>query len=243
MVTKFYISFSAEDDFGKVNTASFYQTVQVWQTRNVRGIAEMRGAEAILEPDCISWTAWWKPVEKILNIGKRIEEISDEEFIKALEVFGNCEVDHSHSYPYPQMKFDSMNPYDLSFCKKEGDRILINYKNCPINSFYCIQDKNEIKIIISTFNKSYYTMEEYEWTSFLDYIESDKADMRDAKINSLLDDKSEGIDCIRQAKFLVKSRKINHKYSQFVSNVLEYYDRNGSITPKQEAALIKVISN
>ena len=236
----FYISFLAEEDFGKVNTASFYQTVQVWQTRKVKGIAEMRRAEAILEPDCISWTAWWKPVEKILNIGKRIEDISDEEFIKALEVFGNCEVDYS----YPQkLNFDNLNPYDLSFCKKEGDRILINYKNCPINSFYCIQDKNEIKIIISTFNKSYYTMEECEWTAFLDYIESDKSDMRDAKINSLLDDKSEGIDCIRQAKFLVKSREINHKSSQFVSSVLEYYDRNGRISPKQEAALIKAIGN
>ena len=67
--------------------------------------------------------------------------------------------------------------------------------------------------------------------------------MRDAKINSLLDDKSEGIDCIRQAKFLVKSREINHKSSQFVSSVLEYYDRNGRISPKQEAALLKAIGN
>ena len=238
---RFYIAFLGDDDFG-VPHSSYYWIAQqshVNQNVSVRGIKQMNGPEAIVDPDCISWTSWWKPVEKILSLDKRIQDISDEEFEESLKRFGKYEKD-SGGLNFGSAIRES-NPYDLALCKKYEDRILFRYESAPIRSFYCIQEKEAIRINMTPFTKSYFTLQEYEWLKFLEFLDSDRKEMRDAKLNCIFDESSEGIDIVRQAKFMLNSGEIGHRSRDFVSSVLAYFDKNGKISAKQESALIDAI--
>lgn len=234
---RFYIAFLADDEFGIPRSSYHWMPAPQHVNQNVavRGIKQMNGPEAIVDPACISWTAWWKPVEKILSLDKRIEEISDQEFEESLKAFGKYEEDNG------VLNFGSSiresNPYDLQLCKKEKDRILFRYEFAPIRTFYCIQEEEAIRINITPFTKSYFTLQEYEWLKFLEFLDSDRKEMRDAKLNCIFDENSEGIDIVRQAKFMLSSGEIGHRSRDFVSSVLAYYDRNGRISAKQEMAL------
>jgi hypothetical protein len=232
---RFYIAILGDDDFG-IPSHSHWMTQQAHVNQNVsvRGIKQMNGPEAIVDPACISWTSWWKPVEKILSLGKRIQDISDEEFKESIKVFGRYEEDCR------VLKFES-NPYDIDLCKKDEDRILFRYESAPIRSFYCIQEEDAIRINITPFTKSYFTIQEYEWLKFLEFLDSDRKEMRDAKLNCIFDENSEGIDIVRQAKFMLNSGEIGHRSRDFVSSVLAYYDKNGKITERQAEALKNAI--
>lgn len=241
-MTNFYIAFLGDDDFG-IPQSNYWISVPTHVNQNVavRGIKQMNGPEAIVDPACISWTSWWKPVEKILSLDKRIEEISDDEFEESLKVFGKYEEDNG------VLNFGSgireSNPYDLQLCKKDGDRILFRYEFAPIRTFYCIQEEDAIRINITPFTKSYFTLQEIEWIKFLEFLDSDRKEMRDAKLNCIFDESSEGIDIVRQAKFMLSSGEIGHRSRDFVSSVLAYFDKNGKISAKQERALIDALNN
>ena len=56
---RFYIAFLGDDDFGLPHSNYWIaQPTHVNQNVAVRGIKQMNGLEAIVDPACISWTSW-----------------------------------------------------------------------------------------------------------------------------------------------------------------------------------------
>jgi len=229
----YYITIPIDDDFGVKNPSSYYSstsTVVLGSKCNVEGIKNLLGNNAEVDPAILSCKNFWKPVEKFLKYGKKINEITNKELFSLFSDFGEHEIERD------SMIFDTDNDYDLAQIHHNIDRISFNYKNCPVYSFYLIQLDDVVKIILGPYTKDYFVMEESQWIRFVNHLKGGIKENRELKLNELLGESPEVYtNIIRQLKFLEKTGKTD----SFQSSVLDFYDKRGYITEKQA----KVIKN
>jgi hypothetical protein len=229
----YYITIPIDDDFGVQNPNSYYgstSSLVLGSKCNVEGIKNLLGNNAEVDPTIISCKNFWKPVEKLLKYGKKINELTENEFESLFSEFGKYEMRDRDD-----MRFDTDNDYDLSQIHHNIDRISFNYKNCPVYSLYLIQLDNLVKIILGPYTKDYFVMEESQWLRFVNHLKGGIKENRELKLNEVLGEKSEVYtNIIRQLKFLDKTGRTD----SFQSSVLDFYDKRGYITEKQ-AKVIK----
>jgi hypothetical protein len=222
----YYLSISVDDNFGiETNGWTNKQTIH-----KVDGIKSISGSTAEVDPTILTYKNFWKPVEKFLKYGKRINEITDKEFISLFSDFGTYEVNRKND-----LRFDIDNDYDLIQIYHNIDRISFNYKNCPVSSLYLIQLDDVVKIILGPYTKDYFVIEECQWVSFVNHLKKDIQENRELKLNEIFGDGSTEsyTNIIRQLKFLDKTGKTD----SFQSSVLDFYDKKGYITEKQLKAI------
>lgn len=229
----FYISLSVDDDFGFEDTL-FTKSSK----KKVRGIIDFSNNESIVDPKIFENKNYFKPVEYFLKNNISILDLLEIRFIEIMKEFGKFEL-KSNGY----LKFEDDNNFDLesAFIDKSSklSRISLNFRNCPVNSFYLIDNGQSLKIIVSPFTKNYYTITEVEWYTFIEYIEEGVSEMREAKLNEILSDKVSYINLMRQLKFIVKNKRSN----SFLNSVYSYYEKNGYITEKQAKFIMEQIWN
>ena len=230
----FYISLQIDDDFGVPQYNS-------WGTQNNTyipdGIVSINGSFANINPKIFNNKDFFKPIESIIKNGINIEDLSQDDIENIMSKFGKYEMDSN------VMKFDPNNFYDLDqifIDKNERDtRISIRYLNCPINSFYLLQDGETLKVIISPFTKNYYTITETEWLEFLSYLNKEigLSELRDIKLNQIFDEKpNKSINLIRQLRF-----RLNKNSDKFLNSVLDFYNKRGYLSDKQYNSVAKNI--
>lgn len=225
----FFIHVPVDDDFGVDINNSYTNTIVLGSQRKVEGIKSLSGNAAEVEPSILTYKNFWKPVEKFLKYGKRINEISDKEFISLFSEFGDYEVRDKDD-----LRFDTDNDYDLVQIHHNIDRISFNYKNCPVYSLYLIQLDDVVKIILGPYTKDYFVITEWQWMQFIKHLKSDIQENREMKLNEVLGEKTDVYtNIIRQLKFLDKTGKTD----SFQSSVLDFYDKRGYITEKQAKAI------
>ena len=226
----FFIHVPVDDDFGVDINNGYTNTIILGSQRKVEGIKCLSGNAAEVEPSLLTYKNFWKPVEKFLNYGKRINEITDKEFISLFSEFGEHEIRDKDD-----IRFDTDNDYDLVQIHHNIDRISFNYKNCPVYSFYLIQLDDIVKIILGPYTKDYFVMSEWQWIQFVKHLKEDVRENRELKLNEILGEKTDVYtNIIRQLKFLYKTGKTD----SFQSSVLDFYDKRGYIIEKQ-AKIIK----
>lgn len=226
----FFIHVPVDDDFGVDINNGYTNTIVLGSQRKVEGIKSLSGNAAEVEPSLLTYKNFWKPVEKFLKYGKKINEITDKEFISLFSEFGEHEIRDKDN-----LRFDTDNDYDLVQIHHNIDRISFNYKNCPVYSLYLIQLDNLVKIILGPYTKDYFVITEWQWMQFVKHLKSDIQENREMKLNEVLGEKTDVYtNIIRQLKFLDKTGKTD----SFQSSVLDFYDKRGYITEKQ-AKIIK----
>lgn len=225
----YFIHIPVDDDFG-ADIPSYTNTIVLGSQRKVEGIKCLSGNGAEVEPSLLTYKNFWRPVEKFLNYGKKINEITDKEFISLFSELGEHEIRDKDD-----IRFDADNDYDLAQIHHNIDRISFNYKNCPVYSLYLIQLENIVKIILGPYTKDYFVMSEWQWIQFVKHLKEDVRENRELKLNEILGEKNDVYtNIIRQLKFLDKTGKTD----SFQSSVLDFYDKRGYITEKQ-AKVIK----
>ena len=226
----FFIHVPVDDDFGVDINNGYTNTIVLGSQRKVEGIKSLSGNAAEVEPSLLTYKNFWRPVEKFLNYGKKINEITDKEFISLFSEFGEHDIRDKDD-----IRFDVDNDYDLVQIHHNIDRISFNYKNCPVYSLYLIQLDNLVKIILGPYTKDYFVMSEWQWMQFVKHLKEDVQENREMKLNEVLGEKKDiYTNIIRQLKFLYKTGKTD----SFQSSVLDFYDKRGYITEKQ-AKIIK----
>ena len=226
----FFIHVPVDDDFGVDINNSYTNTIVLGSQRKVEGIKSLSGNAAEVEPSLLTYKNFWKPVEKFLKYGKRINELTKNEFKSLFVEFGTYEMRGEDD-----MRFDSDNDYDLVQIHHNIDRISFNYKNCPVYSLYLIQLDDMVKIILGPYTKDYFVITEWQWMQFVKHLKEDVQENREMKLNEVLGEKKDVYtNIIRQLKFLDKTGKTD----SFQSSVLDFYDKRGYITEKQ-AKVIK----
>lgn len=225
----FFIHVPVDDDFGVDINNGYTNTIVLGSQRKVEGIKSLSGNAAEVEPSLLTYKNFWKPVEKFLKYGKKINEITDKEFISLFSEFGEHEIRDKDN-----LRFDTDNDYDLVQIHHNIDRISFNYKNCPVYSLYLIQLDNLVKIILGPYTKDYFVITEWQWMQFVKHLKSDIQENREMKLNEVLGEKTDVYtNIIRQLKFLDKTGKTD----SFQSSVLDFYDKRGYITEKQAKAI------
>lgn len=226
----FFIHVPVDDDFGVDINNGYTNTIVLGSQRKVEGIKSLSGNVAEVEPSLLTYKNFWKPVEKFLKYGKRINELTKNEFKSLFVEFGTYEMRDEDD-----MRFDSDNDYDLVQIHHNIDRISFNYKNCPVYSLYLIQLDDMVKIILGPYTKDYFVITEWQWMQFVKHLKEDVRENRELKLNEIFGEKTDVYtNIIRQLKFLDKTGKTD----SFQSSVLNFYDKRGYITEKQ-AKVIK----
>jgi hypothetical protein len=221
----YFINISIDDDFG-IDKNSWGNTQAI---RKVEGIKSLSGSSAEVDPSILISKNFWKPVDKLLKYGKRIDEIAESEFASIFSEFGEHEM-----RGIDDMRFDIDNDYDLVQIHHNIDRISFNYKNSPVYSLYLIQLDDMVKIIIGPYTKDYFVISEWQWVKFAEHLRLDVRENRELKLNDVLGEKTESYtNIIRQLKFLDKSGKTD----SFQSSVLDFYEKRGYITESQAKAI------
>lgn len=223
----YFINISVDDDFG-VDKNGWGNTHTI---RKVEGIKSISGSSAEVDPSILVYKNFWKPVEKFLKYGKRINNLTENEFESLFSEFGEYEMRGEDD-----IRFDTDNDYDLVGIYHNIDRISFNYKNCPVYSLYLIQLDDMVKIIIGPYTKDYFVISEWQWIKFVEHLRLDVKENRDLKLNEVLGEKTESYtNIIRQLKFLEKSGKND----SFQSSILDFYDKKGYITERQANTIKK----
>lgn len=223
----YFINISVDDDFG-VDKNGWGNTHTI---RKVEGIKSLSGNSAEVDPSILISKNFWKPVDKFLKYGKKINEITDKEFISLFSEFGEHDIRNKDD-----LRFYIDNDYDLAQIHHNIDRISFNYKNSPVYSLYLIQLDDMVKIIIGPYTKDYFVISEWQWVKFAEHLRLDVKENRELKLNEVLGEKAESYtNIIRQLKFLEKSGKND----SFQSSVLDFYDKKGYITERQANAIKK----
>lgn len=232
----FYIDITVDDDFG---------VDQGWSNRTVKtvnGIIKWSGNDAVVDPKIFDGKPFFKPVEAILKNNVRITDLTQESFVELMKPFGEFVIGSNDR----NLVFKGDNSYDLMYAyvdnsQKRVGRLCFNFRNCPVSSFYLIDNGGTIKIILSPFSKNYYTITESEWYSFFNYLERELglAELREIKLNDILGDKNSHINIIRQLSFIVD--KDSRQSNRFLCSVYDHYRRNGFITDRQAIAVAKTI--
>jgi len=226
----YFIHVPVDDDFGVDINNGYTNTIVLGSQRKIEGIKSFSGNSAEVEPSLLTYKNFWKPVEKFLKYGKKINELTENEFESLFSEFGKYEMRDRDD-----MRFDTDNDYDLSQIHHNIDRISFNYKNCPVYSLYLIQLDNLVKIIIGPYTKDYFVITEWQWLQFVKHLKGGIKENRELKLNEVLGEETESYtNIIRQLKFLDKAGKTD----SFQSSVLDFYDKRGYITEKQ-AKVIK----
>jgi hypothetical protein len=226
----YFIHVPVDDDFGVDINNGYTNTIVLGSQRKIEGIKSFSGNSAEVEPSLLTYKNFWKPVEKFLKYGKKINELTENEFESLFSEFGKYEMRDRDD-----MRFDTDNDYDLSQIHHNIDRISFNYKNCPVYSLYLIQLDDMVKIILGPYTKDYFVMSEWQWMQFVKHLKEDVRENRNLKLNEVLGEKPEVYtNIIRQLKFLDKTGRTD----SFQSSVLDFYDKRGYITEKQ-AKVIK----
>ena len=200
------------------------------------------GGDATVDPRIFDGKSFFKPIEAILKQNKRIFELDQKSFEDIMSQFGEFEL-HSNDR---NLQFSGDNQYDLHYAyldnsQKGIGRLLIHYRNCPVTSFYLLDDGKMVKIILSPFTKNYFTITESEWIKFIDYLENELgiSEIRDIKINEILGDKNSHINVVRQLGFIVNND--SRQSNRFLSSVYYQYKEKGFITDRQASAVAKTI--
>ena len=228
----YFIHIPVDEDFGLHNgyTNGYTNTIVLGSQRKIEGIKSLSGNVAEVEPSLLAYKNFWKPVEKFLKYGKRINELTEKDFESLFKDFGNHEINDKN-----KILFDTDNDYDLVGIYHNIDRISFNYKNCPVYSLYLIQLDDMVKIILGPYTKDYFVITEWQWMQFVKHLKEDVRENRELKLNEILGEKTDVYtNIIRQLKFLDKTGKTN----SFQSSILDFYDKRGYITEKQ-AKIIK----
>lgn len=226
----YFIHIPVDDDFGVDINNGYTNTIVLGSQRKVEGIKCLSGNAAEVEPSLLTYKNFWKPVEKFLKYGKKINEITNKEFISLFSEFGEYEMRGEDD-----IRFDTDNDYDLVQIHHNIDRISFNFTNCPIYSLYLIQLDDMVKIILGPYTKDYFVITEWQWMQFVKHLKDDVRENRELKLNEILGEKTDVYtNIIRQLKFLDKAGKTD----SFQSSVLDFYDKRGYITEKQ-AKVIK----
>jgi hypothetical protein len=207
------------------------------------GISHLRvGGNSSVNPMIFQNKDFFKPVLKLLNYNKRFKDITKEEFKELFTQFGTITGQDTHGTWDLCLDFHPDNECDLStiyFSKEKGksktiDRVCFQYKNSPVNSFYCMDDGKHVTIELSPYSKSYWTITDTEWWYFVEYLKKDMSlvEKRDMKLRELLDDNTPNYaNIIRQLGFIVENDR--GKSNSFFDSVYSYYEKNGFITKRQ----------
>lgn len=242
---QYHIEISCDEEFGVHSSYGFSSTPNIIVPD---GISVLRtGGNSSVNPNIFLNKDFFKPVLKLLNFNKRFKDITTDEFKNLFSEFGELEEGSESNSWETTLGFQMDNECDLMYIylsKRKGDisRILFQYKNCPINSFYCMDDGKHITIQLSPYSKTYWTISETEWWYFTEYLKNEKSliDKRDQKLRELLDDNSPNFsNIIRQLEFIVKCDKKTS--NSFIDSVHSYYEKNGFITKRQADAVAKTI--
>ncbi len=213
------IELLCDDDFGVPSSSSWYAPIT---TNKVEGIKSISGNTAYVDENVFVGKNFWVPVSKFINTYDNYEELSLDELGVFLSQFGVFTLDCN------TFNFDLDNDYDLSSVNYDNDRVGFYYKNSPMNSVYLIDLGDSIRILPSVFSKRYYTICDYEWIEFL-RADIDVVELREIKINSILDNKTPYSNIIRQMMFHCEYGD----NKDFVSKILKYYRRGFILSEKQ----------
>ena len=228
----YFIHIPVDEDFGLHNgyTNGYTNTIVLGSQRKIEGIKSLSGNVAEVESSLLAYKNFWKPVEKFLKYGKKINNLTENEFESLFSEFGEYEMRGEED-----IRFDTDNDYDLVGIHHNIDRISFNYKNCLVYSLYLIQLDDMVKIILGPYTKDYFVISEWQWMQFVKHLKEDVQENRELKLNELFGEKTDVYtNIIRQLKFLDKTGKTD----SFQSSVLDFYDKRGYITEKQ-AKVIK----
>lgn len=235
----FYIDISVDDDFG---IDDGWGTSLISTHKSVKGIIRWSGNDAVVDPKIFDGKPFFKPVEDVLRNNVRITDLTQESFVELMKPFGEFVIGSNDR----NLVFNGDNAYDLMYAyvdnsQKGVGRLCFNFRNCPVSSFYLIDDGGTIKIVLSPFSKNYYTITESEWYSFVNYLERELgiAELREIKLNDILGDKNSHINIVRQLAFIVD--KDSRRSNSFLSSVYDHYRKKGFITDRQAQAVAKTI--
>ena len=194
------------------------------------------GNTAIVDKNIFNNKQFYKPLKFIIDQNKSIKDISSSNLYDIVSKLGECNSDGDG-----RVTFDPDNQYDLDYIWCNDKRISINYRNCPINSFYLLDEDGYIKVILSQFNKSYYVVDDLEWYDFVKCLNElyDLSTIRDNKINDILGDKTTYANITRQLSFFVEKKR--SKSNKFLDSVYSYYEKNRFITEKQAKKVSDII--
>lgn len=228
----FFISLQVDDDFGVPQNT--------WGPKSSyipNGLLCIVGSFAKINPDIFNKKDFFKPIKAIIKNGININDLSQKDIEILMSRFGDFEVDGD------VLRFDGDNFYDLESIfvdvTKNDTRISVRYRNCPVNSFYLLQEGNGVKIIISPFTQSYYDISETEWMKFLNYINEKigTSELRNIKLNQILGENTDkSINLIRQLKF-----KLHKESNSFLNSILNFYEKRGYLSDKQYNSVAKIL--
>lgn len=200
----------------------------------IKGILNIKGHNAIIDPSYFESKPFFQPLKMLLKNDMdetKISDILNELGIKVIDI---------DDYIHNRKKFilDPCNHYDLSeiFVDLTTDikRIQLEYIYSPINSLYLMDIGDYIDVIISPFNKTYYSISDHEWYSFL--LITEKAFniqlLRAHTLDILLNDRIDSTNIIRHLRFIMEN-SINNKAIRFLESVMGYYNTKGIISEKQ----------
>jgi len=228
----FYISLQVDDDFG-VPQHSWGPVSNYIPS----GLLCMIGSFAKVNPNIFDKKDFFKPIESVIDNDININNLSQDDIEKLMSKFGEYEMDSN------VMKFNPDNYYDLDQIfidkDKKDTRISVRYINCPVNSFYLLQEGDTLKIIISPFTQNYYDITETQWLEFLNYLNEKigLSELRDIKLNQIFDEKPDkSINLIRQLRF-----KLNKSSDKFLDSVLGFYEKRGYLSDKQYKSVAKML--
>ncbi len=229
---EFFISLQVDDDFGVPQNS--WGPISPYIPS---GLLCIIGNFAKVNPDIFDRKDFFKPIESIIRNNININDLSKKDIEKIMSKFGDYEMNSD------VMKFNPDNYYDLDQIfidkNKNDTRISIRYLNCPINSFYLLQEGNALKVIISPFTQNYYSITETEWLEFLNYLKEKIgiSELRDIKLNQIFDEKpNKSVNLIRQLRF-----KLNKSSDRFLNSVLDFYEKRGYLSDKQYNSVAKNI--
>jgi hypothetical protein len=231
-VLNYQIKIPIDDDFGTDRNQYTGALIPV------KGILNIIGDYAIVDPKIFNDKDFFKPILALLNHNKRFKDIDSDELFQIMSKFGNCEyVDTNFG---KSQKFNLDNPFDLSRIDKiDNIRIDFNFKHCPLSGSLLIDNGSFIEIHLSPYTKNYWTISETEWWEFTNYLEEnlDLSEIRDSKIEEILGDTNPYKNLLRQLGFLVSEERRSSNY--FFDSVWRYYKNKGFISQKQANSVIK----
>lgn len=204
-----------------------------------RGVNKVIDGYGLVDSSLFVGKSFFKPIELILNLDKRLKDISSKELYNLFSQFGKCKLSDKGD-----LRFNLNNPFDIyNIHIMDKNRISIMYKYCPISSVFLFDRDDCIEIHISPYTKNYWTISEGEWHKFLHYIDNnlEKSKVRDKKIDEILGDYNPYINLIRQLSFIVSEQHL--KSNRFYDSVLNYYNTKGFISDKQAKAISKGLWN
>lgn len=187
----------------------------------------MHSRSVIVDEQALMGQPFWRPIELLTKIEKRIDELTDDEFHKAFAPLRGERDDDL-------IVFDDLNDHDVNKIFRDKDRIGISFKESHLSSVYAIQLEDSVQINLTPSTKSYYQLEESEWVKFLGLLTKDLQDRREDALNDLLSERPTWSNLMRRIRYRISIGAQN----SFECSVYDFYKSKGYITEKQANALM-----